>query len=75
MTILYLLLTLLVLAAFIALDPYALLWVHIIAQLAWVESARLLFKLKMEWDLFMIKFSGRKYRRMAKQILKELETK
>lgn len=47
------------------------LWLKVLeAELA-VE--RFFFRLKLEKDLLMIKFSGRKYRRMAKELLNDLK--
>lgn len=33
------------------------------------------FRLKLEWDIFIIKYNKRKYLKMAQEILKDLENK
>ena len=55
-----------------AIDPWFALVIDIFFRWLWMEIRILPMRIQLEWHLFWIKRSHRKYERMAKQILEDL---
>jgi hypothetical protein len=62
-----------VLALYI-LEPLMPEWLSLQLQRLSLFMNTFLFRLKMEWDLYLIRFQKNKYERMAQDILRDLHT-
>ena len=61
-----------ILVVLAALDPWFALLLDIFLKWAWMELRILPMRIRLEWSLFWIKRSHRRYERMAQQILDQL---